>query len=237
MRPPTSQWTEYVKIRTKVLADIPDNIDVFSIKRVFDTLITSRRRFERITTIRQLVMELERQLIIFPDKRGIKHFYNLLAMVNQRQPQTVQPAILKEVGDMTTLLEPAPLSVPVPHQNHQIFRVPNHIRDMLATDLERCGGRDWEHFALGLGTGLAEKDKIRIKQGEVDYVERQQNGDIRLILHTVLTRFEERCMQKGVHINILDHLINILKNQDIFMTPLNRLANDIKKEKKKLQTN
>ena len=46
-----------------------------------------------------------------------------------------------------------------------INRVPNNIREMIAIDLEMCGGRDWEHFTLGLGFGLKEKDNVRIKQG------------------------------------------------------------------------
>ena len=45
-------------------------------------------------------------------------------------------------------------------------RVPNKIRVMLAMDLELCGERDWEHFLLGLGSGLEEqRNKVRIKQG------------------------------------------------------------------------
>ena len=41
---------------------------------------------------------------------------------------------------------------------------------MLAMDLELCGGRDWEHFVLGLGSGLEEqRDKVRIKQGLTNF--------------------------------------------------------------------
>ena len=44
-------------------------------------------------------------------------------------------------------------------------RVPNNIREMLAMDLEICGGKDLEHFVVGLGSGLKEREKLRIKQG------------------------------------------------------------------------
>ena len=71
--------------------------------------------------------------------------------------------------------------------------------------------------------------------GEVDRIESKHNGDIKLILHTVLTEFEDRCMKRGVNVNMLDHLIHILKKEEIFGTPLNRLASDIKKEKKKIE--
>ena len=49
-------------------------------------------------------------------------------------------------------------------------RVPNSVRELLVTELERCGGKDWEHFAVGLGSGLKERDKLRIKQGDVSDV-------------------------------------------------------------------
>ena len=66
-------------------------------------------------------------------------------------------------------------------------------------------------------------------------MERTKNGDIRQILDAVLTKFEDRCMQKGVNINMLEHLIDVLKNVDIFQTPLNMTANKIKKEKKVIE--
>ena len=69
----------------------------------------------------------------------------------------------------------------------------------------------------------------------MDRIESKHNGDIKLILHTVLTEFEDRCMKRGVNVNMLDHLIHILKKEEIFGTPLNRLASDIKKEKKKIE--
>ena len=69
----------------------------------------------------------------------------------------------------------------------------------------------------------------------MDHIERQKSGDIRQILDTVLTKFEDRCMQKGVNLNLIDHLIDILKKEEIFLTPLNMLANKIKREKKKIQ--
>ena len=133
-----------------------------------------------------------------------------------------------------------------------LTRVPKHIREELALDLERCGGKDWEHFALGLGTGLKEKDKLRIKSGlyfyqneffcqpsflgEVNYIESEENGDVQKILDAVLTKFEDNCIQRGVNIDILEHIIDVLKNVDIFQTPLNMSANKIKRERKKIKS-
>jgi len=243
MRQHSVKWQEYVKLRDESFRNIPDNVDVFNIKMEFQALITSKRRFERINTIRQLVEELERQLIIFPDKRGIHHFQSVLHLVNRIQPNITSPNLLARVAELTKKLEPPP---PLRSRNVStssnftqdplVFnRVPNNIREMLAMDLETCGGKDWEHFAVGLGSGLKEREKLRIKQGEVDRIESKHNGDIKQILHTVLTEFEDRCMKRGVNVNMLDHLIHILKKEEIFGTPLNRLASDIKKEKKKIE--
>ena len=71
--------------------------------------------------------------------------------------------------------------------------------------------------------------------GEIDFIEKEKNGDIQQILNVVLTKFEDRCVAKGVNIDILEHIIDILKNIEIFQTPLNMTANKIKREKKKLK--
>lgn len=173
MRQHSVKWQEYVKLRDESFRNIPDNVDVFNIKQEFQALITSKRRFERINTIRQLVEELERQLIIFPDKRGIHHFQSVLHLVNRIQPNITSPSLLARVAELTKKLEPPP---PLRSRNVStssnftqdplVFnRVPNNIREMLAMDLETCGGKDWEHFAVGLGSGLKEREKLRIKQG------------------------------------------------------------------------
>ena len=41
-------------------------------------------------------------------------------------------------------------------------------------------------------------------------------------------------MKKEININVPKHVIDVLKNVDIFQTPLNMTANKIKKELKKL---
>ena len=44
--------------------------------------------------------------------------------------------------------------------------IPGNIRNILARDLEMCGGKDWYHFVLALGDGMKERDDVRIKPGE-----------------------------------------------------------------------
>ena len=71
----------------------------------------------------------------------------------------------------------------------------------------------------------------------MDHINEQKNGNVHEIIDTVLTKFEYRCMQKGVNIDMLQHLEDILKNKEIFVTSLNMTANKVKKGKKRLKTN
>ena len=53
---------EYIQLRDEVLGNIPDNVDVFTIKtRILElenTRFATKRRVERIKSIRELVKEL-----------------------------------------------------------------------------------------------------------------------------------------------------------------------------------
>ena len=109
MKHPTANWDEYVLLRDEALMNIPDNIDVFHIKKKFETMITSKRRLERICTVKQLAKELERQMIIAPDKTGIHAFYKILVIVDTIHPQAIRSDLLTKVGDLAQKLNPAPL--------------------------------------------------------------------------------------------------------------------------------
>ena len=42
------------------------------------------------------------------------------------------------------------------------------VREKLIYNLEAPGcGQDWEHFLLGLGRGLAKRDLVRLRQGDI----------------------------------------------------------------------
>jgi len=239
------QSQEYNILRDKALKTIPDNVDLFKIKQEFRHLIPAKRRFERISSILQLIQELERQLIIFPDKKGIQQFYNIVRMVNALQPNTVGPDLILEITQLTQRLEPlqALRSRNVStssnfSQDPSLFtRVPDNIKAMLARELERTeAGQDWEHFATGLGEGLKEKDKIRVKQGEVDRIEREHNGNVERILYAVVTKFEDKCIQNRINVKMIDHIIDVLKSERIFGGSFyKKLASEIKAEQKKLE--
>eukprot|EP00092_Neocalanus_flemingeri_P046720 GFUD01052663.1.p1 GENE.GFUD01052663.1~~GFUD01052663.1.p1 ORF type:complete len:195 (+),score=44.32 GFUD01052663.1:51-635(+) len=193
MRQPTYKWKAYVLLKDEVMLKLPENIDIFSIKKEFQTMITSKRRFERISTVNQLFEELERQLIINPDKTGIQEFYNVLIVLNALHPQAIELDLLTKVENLANNCMPLPPNQPY-HQD----------------------------------------SRVRIKQGEFDDIEKQMNGDIPLILNTVLSLFEDRCMKFGVKIDLLDHIIDILKRKEIFGTSM--LADKIKKERDMMET-
>lgn len=242
MRQISQEWSEYVALRTQVVDILPDNLDVSLVKPVVQSKLQlrSKRRFERINSVRQLIEELERHLIIFPEKKGIMQLKVVLDKVNSVQPRTIGPELMTKVEELTKKLEPVPRSrnpsaVSVSSTAQYGRRVPESIRYRLAYDLELMGGKDWEHFCTGLGHGLKEKDRVRIRQGEVDRIEKEQEYNIIQIVDKVLTKFEDRCMQIRLRINLLDHLISILQNEDIFQPPLNKIARFIKEEKKKME--
>ena len=60
MRPQSPSMREYIQLRDEVLGNIPDNVDVFTIRtRILEnTKFATKRRVERIKSIKELVKEL-----------------------------------------------------------------------------------------------------------------------------------------------------------------------------------
>ena len=42
-------------------------------------------------------------------------------------------------------------------------------------DLEKAGGREWDHFATG--TVHMTEEEMKVRQGEVDNIEREEGGN------------------------------------------------------------
>ena len=61
IRPISGQRSEYESIKNEVFASIPEpaHLNIFSIKREFQWLIKSKRRFERIQSVKELVKVIE----------------------------------------------------------------------------------------------------------------------------------------------------------------------------------
>ena len=61
IRPISGQRSEYESIKNEVFSSIPEptHLNIFSIKREFQWLIKSKRRFERIQSVKELVKVIE----------------------------------------------------------------------------------------------------------------------------------------------------------------------------------
>merc|ERR1719209_237345 len=130
------------------------------------------RRYDRIASVADLILELEEQLEIFPEKRGIKKLGSVLHCVQQVSNFVLDSDLQERIKNLTRDLEPVP-SLP-----REVTLLPTTLSDRilikLARDLEKAGGRDWEHFATGLGLNLEEQEEVRVRQGEVDNRERER---------------------------------------------------------------
>ena len=58
----------------------------------------------------------------------------------------------------------------------------------MAALTDRGTGKDWEHFTLGLGYDMEERENIKLRQGDVDRLERNNCDDTREILRNVTTQ-------------------------------------------------
>ena len=92
--------------------------------------------------------------------------------------ERLQPPELPQSG------APAPTS-PSPSP---CISLPEHIKTILVSELtDRGTGKDWEHFTLGLGFDREEREKIKLRQGDVDRLERKNCDDTRQLLRKVTT--------------------------------------------------
>lgn len=121
-------------------------------------------------------------------------------------------------------VQPAPPLQPV-FRGHS---VPDEVVTKIANTFDQAGGRDWENFATGLGYKIknVDRDAIRIRQGEVDQIDRNRRTT-REKLNDVFNLFEERCFQRNVQLRMLEHICDILRSKEIFGIPYNRLAKQI----------
>ena len=89
---------------------------------------------------------------------------------------------------------------------------------------------NWEHFLLGLGQDCQEADLIRLRQGDIDSLERRHNFNVRNILTEAIEMFERNCQFNFVDINITNHVREVLEDRDrkIMFNPYGRLARQLK---------
>ena len=80
----------YSELREELLRSVTDNLSLVEIKAEFREVIRSRRRYERIASLKDLLLELENRLVIFPDKRGINSFLSIVRQIQRIQPQSLR---------------------------------------------------------------------------------------------------------------------------------------------------
>lgn len=230
---------EYIKLREEVLRNIPDNVDIFTIRtRILEnTRFATKRRVERIKSIRELVKELESQLLIFPERRGIYFFLLITKLLQQQCPGFISSQTASKVEKLAERLQPpdlpqlGPAASPSPAPSPCI-PLPEHIKNILVAALtDRGTGKDWEHFTLGLGYDMEERENIKLRQGDVDRLERNNCDDTREILRQVIEIFEGNCKRNQISINMTDHVIDVLLQEHIFDPPYKRIARKIKEAK------
>jgi len=233
MRELNNSWRDYKLLRDEVIEKLPSvRIDeAMRVKEAFMSCIKSRRRYERITSIADLILELEEQLFIFPEKKGIKELGSVIHLTQQVSNFTFDNDLQERIKHLTRELEPAESS---PKEvAHLSTCVSDRILNKLGRDLEKAGGRDWEHFATGLGLHLAEQEEVRVRQGEVDNIEREEGGNTIKIVKRVIELFGQRCATAGVSEDIGEHMAKVLESHDVFEPPLRRLARELRAEREK----
>ena len=95
-------------------------------------------------------------------------------------------------------------------------------------------GKDWRTLAAGLGFNMSNSAeyKVRINETEIDYLD-QVGDSLHEKLHLLINRFVLNCRLVGLQIDLVEHLLEILKSGLFFHTPCRILAESIVYEKLK----
>ena len=90
------------------------------------------------------------------------------------------------------------------------------VREKLIYNLEAPGcGQDWEHFLLGLGRGFAKRDLVRLRQGDIDKLERNHQFNRRRIIRAAIEDFERNCQRESVAFCMTQHVIDVLRDEEV----------------------
>ena len=92
--------------------------------------------------------------------------------------------------------------------------------EVLAQSFEAYGGRDWELLATGLGLDIegVDRDLIRIRQGQVDRIDRL-HPNMREKLLAVFSLFVTVCFCTGVELDLPVYIAQLLLNRRVFRYP------------------
>merc|ERR1719245_1368272 len=104
----------------------------------------------------------------------------------------------------------------VPVVSASLTPAPKQVVEKLISSLTGPGtGRDWNHFCLGLGTGLKKEENIRLKEGELCNIERKFDDNLGALLRHVVREFERRCRRFDVTVDTTQHIQDVLRTEAI----------------------
>ena len=232
MKPSSEKLADYRNLRDELYVLTSRNYDILGYKNEFlqdPTLknIISRRKMEKISTLSQLISVFDNQMLIFPDKRGISHFLKIVKHI-QGNSDKIPEEYMTRVKTLTKELQPEDSinfvkPIPLPTAADVVL-MPRSLKDYLVsriTDAE-CG-QDGQHLILALGKYYWDTEdhrhKVGVKQGDFDRIERDQDGDYQKTVMTCLYRFEKNCQINAVSIDVTQHVIDLLKNEQVFSPP------------------
>ena len=234
MQPVSEKLASYRSVRDELYVQTSRNYDIRAYKEQFlqdpsTKNIIGRRKMEKISTLSQLVSEFENRMLIFPDKRGIKQFLNIVVHIRNTNSANITDEYFTRVQALTNKLRPEDAvnpvipAMPLPSAADVIL-MPRELKEYLVqriTDSD-CG-QDGQHLILALGKYYWDNDdhrqRVGVKQGDFDRVEREEDGDYQKTVMKCLTKFERNCQRNAVTIDVTQHVIDLLKNEQVFSPP------------------
>lgn len=224
-------YDEYIALKQEVLRSIPGGGDSVSgdllqrckehVMKQHGRDVVSRRRLERIKTLKDLLTEFERRLLINPDKTGINPFLQIMEFLHRASSHVISSPMLDKVKNLTKRLQPR-LPEPQPQDTApSVILLTRDQRDMIISELTcPAAGQDWRHFLLGLGHDLNDRERVRLRLGDIDRLER--DGPNYTVMRRALDMFERNCQLHDLTINVLQHSIDILLDSNIMGDPYKR---------------
>ena len=240
MREVSKDLTEYNKLKEELFESVSANMDITEFLSNNHMRGVSRRKLQSIRTVAQLIKELETLLLICPGRKRIEKFRHIVDFVKEKESTSSQlsPIFLERVTKLSQKLEPvqndstAVLTVLMTRRMKESLYGTTQFYDTSAgAGVQKSS--DWQHFLLSLGSGVFDADdrSIVLKQGELDRLEREHRGEISRVMKEGLERFERRCQERRVRINITQHVLDILENRTTppaFTQPYTNLAKTIR---------
>jgi len=223
------------------LNKVPDAaVDISPYKELFkkqqSIKVISKRKMETVTTLSQFVSELENHLLIFPDKQGIKQFFQVVEFI-KKSYSLITDEYFARVESLTAELKPSEtgavtniLATTGAGARATCVLMPRELKDLLISEMtDSSAGQDWLHLIQALGKNLPEpiSDKVRVRLGDIDDLERSHPGKVTMVVRRCLDLFERNCQQNSVNIDVTSHVIELLRNKRILHPPYTRLANKI----------